>query len=111
MNKYSIGFPGQAGYGLREERGMAAGAGASGGHGDPDGPRFLECSFLVPIRRNSDRKRHRPMMWTLLTNALRRTFGGFSGPRRVVAFRGIDTVSGDGTNSVRSGPTVRWERW
>lgn len=79
---------------------MAADAGASGG------PRIIECSFLVPIRRNSNRRRHRPMMWALLTNALRRTFGGFSGPRRIFAFRGIDTVAGEWTDS-RTGRTVK----
>ncbi len=41
---------------------------------------LVECAFLMPLVRDSDRKRHRPSRWRALENALYGEFGGYSGP-------------------------------
>ena len=47
-------------------------------------PRRVECSFLIPLVRNSDRTKHSPTAWRLLQDTLRRHFGGLTGPERVI---------------------------
>ncbi len=56
--------------------------------------RLVECSFLVPVVRDSDRRAHSALNWRLLHNALHRGFGGRTGPRRVFAFRSAELVPG-----------------
>ena len=56
--------------------------------------KWLECSFLVPVLRDSDRRPHSPLKWRLLREALHRRFGGWTGPRRVFAFRSAELVPG-----------------
>jgi hypothetical protein len=56
--------------------------------------RRIECSFLIPVVRDSDRCPHSPSTWRLLQDALHRGFGGRTGPRRVFAFRSAELVPG-----------------
>lgn len=42
---------------------------------------LVECSFLIPIVRDSDRLPHEPVLWELLVAELLRLFGGGQGPR------------------------------
>ncbi len=56
--------------------------------------RLIECSFLIPIVRDSDRRPHPPIVWRLLQDALHHRFGGRTGPRRVFAFRSAELVPG-----------------
>lgn len=48
------------------------------GHARPD--RLVECRFLVPLVRDSDRRPHARKLWDELGHALLRLFGGFTGP-------------------------------
>jgi hypothetical protein len=46
------------------------------------GNEIVECSFLIPIVRDSDKAKHRPLAWRLLVDELRRVFPqGHSGPQ------------------------------
>lgn len=52
-------------------------------HGASSGrprPRLVECRFLVPLVRDSDRRPHKLWHWKSLQNALFHHFGGFTGP-------------------------------
>jgi hypothetical protein len=42
--------------------------------------RWVECAFLVPVVRDSDRAPHPPEAWKKLEDALYRTFHGYTGP-------------------------------
>ena len=43
--------------------------------------RWVECSFLIPIVRDSDRAPHPPIVWRLFQDAIRAAFPqGHSGP-------------------------------
>lgn len=53
----------------------------------------LECWFLIPIVRDSDRKQHQPILWRLLEEALSR-FGGWTGPERTNWCRKVELVPG-----------------
>jgi hypothetical protein len=55
------------------------------------------CEFLIPVARDSDRKPHPPVVWRLLEEELQRTFGGHTGPRRVMGFMSIELVPGSWT--------------
>ena len=49
--------------------------------------RRVQCEFFMPIVRNSDKKPHQAITWTLLVNEIRRVFpAGHSGPETF--FRG-----------------------
>ena len=53
----------------------------------------MECSFLLPIVRDSDRSTHPPIVWRLLQDAIRAAFPqGHSGPE--LMYRDIETVPG-----------------
>src|SRR5436309_11755715 len=58
-------------------------------------PLHFECSFLIPILRNSNRKPHQPLAWRLLTNALNSKFGGQTGPQRTFLYRSMELVPGE----------------
>lgn len=59
------------------------------------GTEELECWFLVPIVRDSDRtKKHQPILWRLLEEALCGAFRGWSGHERVNWFRKMERVPG-----------------
>lgn len=45
--------------------------------------RKAACVFLVPLVRDSDRKRHSPLLWRLLQDVLLKRFGGLTGPETV----------------------------
>lgn len=40
----------------------------------------VECWFLVPLVRDSDRGLHQPVLWRLLEEALSDAWGGWTGP-------------------------------
>ena len=56
--------------------------------------RVVECSFLVPILGDRDRKLHSPIAWRLLQDAVHRLFRGLSGPERFLLIRDVETVPG-----------------
>jgi len=41
---------------------------------------LVECAFLMPLVRDSDRKRHQPSRWRALENVLYEESGRYSGP-------------------------------
>ncbi len=50
----------------------------------------VECYFLVPLVRNSDKQPHPPLAWNALDDALYTTFQGATGPEQVfVAVRPV----------------------
>src|SRR2546427_12568291 len=56
--------------------------------------RLVECSFLLPIVRDSDRAPHPPIVWRLLQDAIRTTFPqGHSGPE--LLYKDVETVPGE----------------
>ncbi len=56
--------------------------------------RRVQCEFLVPIVRNTDKKPHQPIAWNLLVNEIRRVFpAGHSGPETF--YRGDSLVPGE----------------
>jgi hypothetical protein len=56
--------------------------------------RFVECSFLIPVVRDSDRTPHPPIVWKLLHDAIRAAFPeGHTGPELV--HKDVETVSGE----------------
>jgi hypothetical protein len=56
--------------------------------------RLVECSFLLPVVRDSDRAPHPPIVWRLLQEAVRTTFPqGHSGPE--LLYRDVETVPGE----------------
>jgi len=42
----------------------------------------LECWFLIPIVRDSDRKQHQPILWRLLEEAFKRQIRWLDGTRK-----------------------------
>ncbi|GEM_PF-1052007 len=61
--------------------------------------RLLECTFLIPVVGNRDRKPHRDLHWRSLQNALRRAFGGCTGPENVFMYVNEALVSGEYTEA------------
>src|SRR5205809_1054337 len=58
------------------------------------GEGLVECSFLIPIVRDSDRSPHPPMVWRLLQDAIRTLFPqGHSGPE--LMYKDVETVPGE----------------
>ncbi len=55
---------------------------------------YVECSFLIPVTRDTDHLPHQPLAWRLLKQALLRHFGGWSGPEKVLVFRKEELVPG-----------------
>jgi len=56
--------------------------------------RLVECSFLIPIVRDSDRAPHPPIVWRLLQDAIRGAFPqGHSGPE--LMYKDVETVPGE----------------
>ncbi len=66
--------------------------------------RYVECSFLIPVVRDSDHRPHPAVAWRLLKEALLRRFGGWSGPERVTVFRSSELVPGGWTPERDSEP-------
>jgi len=56
-----------------------------------------ECSFLIPLVRNSDRLAHEPVVWRDYGNELRKMSKDFSGPQRVpiMPFVEVESVPGE----------------
>ena len=59
--------------------------------------RVVECSFLVPIVGDTDRKPHSPIAWRLLQDAIHHLFKGLSGPERFLLVRDVELVPGSYT--------------
>lgn len=57
----------------------------------------VECSFLVPIVGDTDRKPHAPIAWRLLQDAIHCLFKGLSGPERFLLVRDVELVPGSYT--------------
>ena len=56
--------------------------------------RLVECAFLIPIVRDSDRSPHPPIVWRLLQDAIRALFPqGHSGPE--LMYKDVETVPGE----------------
>jgi len=56
--------------------------------------RLVECSFLVPLVRDSDRVVHSPIAWSLFQDAMREAFPkGHSGPEMM--YKDVETVPGE----------------
>src|SRR5215813_5358828 len=56
--------------------------------------RRVQCEFFIPIVRNSDKKPHQPIAWSLLVTEIRRAFpAGHSGPE--IFYRGDTLVPGE----------------
>lgn len=55
---------------------------------------LLECKFLIPVVRDSDRKTHGPLAWRLLQDNIGREFPkGHTGPE--VFYKAVDLVPGE----------------
>jgi hypothetical protein len=55
---------------------------------------LVECSFLIPLTRDSDKQPHLPTTWRRLRYALRTISpGGHSGPETV--FRDVESIRGE----------------
>jgi len=56
--------------------------------------RRVQCEFFMPIVRNSDKKPHQAIAWTLLGNEIRRVLpAGHTGPETF--YRGDAVISGE----------------
>ncbi len=75
------------------------------GEGPPS--ELVECSFLIPLVRDSDRVPHQPLCWRSLEDALYSAFGGSSGPDLI--YRGVRPARGEYQSDV--GARVRDESW
>ena len=51
---------------------------------------IVECSFLVPLVRNSTKKPHQPLVWNALEDALYAKFGGSTVEQLYQALRPVD---------------------
>ena len=67
----------------------------------------VECAFLIPLVRDSDRERHQPSCWNALQDALFERFGGSTGPD--VIYRAVRPVRGE--YRTESGERVSDESW
>ena len=54
----------------------------------------VECWFLIPLVRDSDRGLHQPVLWRLLEEALSDTWGGWTGPETMQWGRKKGTTPG-----------------
>ena len=68
---------------------------------------LVECAFLIPLVRNSDRQPHRPACWNALHDALFSRFGGRTGPELI--YRTIRPVPGEYRDD--AGTRVTDENW
>lgn len=57
--------------------------------------KLLECAFLIPLVRDSDRVRHSPLAWRELEDDLRDFLNAFSGPERWRLLRDRETIAGE----------------
>lgn len=57
-------------------------------------PLEVECWFLIPLVRDSDRGLHQPVLWRLLEEALSDTWGGWTGPETMQWGRKKSAVPG-----------------
>lgn len=58
------------------------------------GERLAECSFIIPLVRDTDRMAHPPFAWSRFQDALRETFPkGHSGPE--LMYKEVETVPGE----------------
>ena len=76
--------------------------------------KLVECSFLVPIVADTDRRPHAPVAWRLLQDAIYDAFKGLSGPERFGLVKDVELVPGSyiegawgGESRMRAGD-IRW---
>ncbi len=56
--------------------------------------KLVECSFLIPVLRDTDRAPHPPIVWRLLQDEARQMFPqGHSGPE--LLYKDVETVPGE----------------
>jgi hypothetical protein len=55
--------------------------------------KLKECSFLIPIVRDSDRRAHQPVIWKIFQDDLRKMFKGVTGPETM--YRDVEAVAGE----------------
>ena len=53
---------------------------------------LVECSFLVPLVRNTNKKKHSSSVWQALERTLYETFGGGTGPEQI--YRSVSHTPG-----------------
>jgi hypothetical protein len=71
--------------------------------------RPVQCEFLVPIVRNSDKQPHQPTTWKSLGDEIRRAFpAGHSGPETF--YRGDSLVPGEYEDSPGDPPITDTSR-
>jgi hypothetical protein len=73
--------------------------------GRPD--EVVECAFLIPLVRDSDRRPHQSSCWNALQDALFERFGGSTGPDLI--YRAVRPVRGEYRSE--SGERVSDESW
>lgn len=67
----------------------------------------VECAFLIPLVRDSDRRPHQPSCWNALQDALFERFGGSTGPD--VIYRAVRPTAGEFRSE--AGERVSDESW
>lgn len=68
---------------------------------------IVECAFLVPLVRDSDRALHQPACWNALQDALFESFGGSTGPDTI--YRAVRSTRGEYRSE--AGERVQDESW
>jgi hypothetical protein len=58
---------------------------------------LAECTFLVPVLRNSDRQPHEPIAWREFQDQLRKLSRDFSGPQKhpIIPFMEVELIPGE----------------
>jgi hypothetical protein len=59
----------------------------------PPSDGLVECTFLIPLVGNSDRRQHSPTAWRDFAEDLLELYGAFSGPE--IYFRTVSLVAGE----------------
>lgn len=70
------------------------------------GSREIECWFLIPIVRDSDRGPHQPVLWRFLEEALSDAWGGWTGPEHVAWGRRKGAIPGGWKPEGAGAPTI-----
>jgi hypothetical protein len=64
----------------------------------------VECWFLIPLVRDSDRGLHQPVLWRLLEEALSDAWGGWTGPETMQWGRNKGAVRGGWKSEASADP-------
>ena len=52
-----------------------------------------ECSFLIPLVRDSDRRAHQPIIWKIFQDDMRKMFKGITGPETL--YKDVEAIAGE----------------